>query len=242
MAIDIEKLKQAMQKPASASQIIHQEKARKKQEDPIPDFELDDDGEEYMPVGTSGILASTEKLLAMNRGLVEPDERDSLKFQKILRPHAMLRESIKMDAGKVARTAMYQAAKRKNLKGIQPGIFDSYVNRLLVGNPLTSPLEEINPMQLVANARRITKMGPGGLGSDQSITEEAQNVHPSQFGFVSVIEGPESARAGIDVRTAWGTKIGSNGRLYQKVYDKRKKKYRWMSPEDLDGLVIKMPD
>lgn len=239
MAIDLQELTNALQKPAAYAAI----KAHKaKKTDTVPEFELDDDGEEYMPVGVDGVLASTEKLLAMNRGLVEPDERDSLKFQKVLRPHAMLRESIKMDAGKIARTAMYQAAKRKNLKGLQPGAFDAYVNRLLVGNPLTSPLEEINPMQLVANARRVTKMGPGGLGSDQSITEEAQNVHPSQFGFISCIEGPESARAGIDVRVAWGTKLGSNGRLYQKFYDKRKKKMVWMSPEDVDGLVIKLPD
>lgn len=239
MAIDLDELTQALQKPAAYNAI---KRTAKDKETAIPDFELDDDGEEYMPVGIDGVLASTEKLLAMNRGLVEPDERDSLKFQKVLRPHSMLRESIKMDAGKIARTAMYQAAARKNLKGMQPGIFDAYANRLLVGNPLTSPLEEINPMQLVANARRITKMGPGGLGSDQSITEEAQNVHPSQFGFISVTEGPESARAGIDVRAAWGTKLGSNGRIYQKFYDRRKKRFVWMNASDLDGLVMKMPD
>lgn len=239
MAIDINELTSMLQKPAAYAAIKQQEAKAK---EAIPEFELDDDGEEYMAVGVDGVLASTEKLLAMNRGLVEPDERDSLKFQKILRPHAMLRESIKMDAGKVARTALYQAAKRKNLKGLQPGAFDSYVNRLLVGNPLTSPLEEINPMQLVANARRVTKMGPGGLGSDQSITEEAQNVHPSQFGFISCIEGPESARAGIDVRVAWGTKLGSNGRLYQKFFDRHKKRFVWLSPEDVDGLTIKLPD
>jgi DNA-directed RNA polymerase beta subunit len=239
MAIEVDKLKAMMRKTSAAAAIAQ---ANAKDKDTVPDFELDDDGEEYMSIGTDGILASTEKLLAMNRGLVDPDERDSLKFQKVLRPHSMIRESIKMDAGKVARTAMYQAARRKNLQGMSPGAFDSYVNRLLVGNPLTAPLEEINPMQLVANARRITKMGPGGLGSDQSITEEAQNVHPSQFGLISVIEGPESARAGIDVRAAWGTKIGSNGRIYQKVYDRRKKKMRWMSAEDMDGLVIKLPD
>lgn len=239
MAINLEDLTSALQKSAAFAAIKQQKTSNTSAK---PDFELDDDGEEYMSVGVDGVLASTEKLLAMNRGLVPPDERDSLKFQKILRPHSMLRESIKMDAGKVARTAIYQAAKRKNLKGMQPGIFDSYVNRLLVGNPLTSPLEEINPMQLVANARRVTKMGPGGLGSDQSITEEAQNVHPSQFGFISCIEGPESARAGIDVRVAWGTKLGSNGRLYQKFYDRRKKKMVWMSPDDVDGLTIKLPD
>lgn len=370
--IDIEQLK-SMMKPAS-----------RKVEESVPAFELDDDGEEYMSVGTDGVLAASEKLLAINRGLADPDERDSLKFQKILRPHSMLRESIKMDAGKISRQLMYQAARKKDLSGVQSAAFDPYVERLLVGNPLTSPLEEINPMQLTESARRVTKMGPGGLGSSQSITEEAQSVHPSQFGFISAIEGPEcfdndtqvltktgwldwpavtedtelaclvngvlefhkpervvhehyegtvygiktksidllvtpghriyfytehdkdklsvekareaygkniyiptadgkalvtcvdwyteeytgtvhcatvsggmlyvarngcpgfwsgnSERAGIDVRIAWGAKLGSNGRLYQKFYDRHSKKMRWMSPEDVSNLTIKIPD
>jgi hypothetical protein len=33
-----------------------------------------------MPVGVEGLLAASEKLLAINRGVVEPDERDSMKF------------------------------------------------------------------------------------------------------------------------------------------------------------------
>lgn len=239
--IDLEELKNAMQKPAAYTPKLEGQNPATV-DDGVPAFELDDDGEEYMPVGVNGVLAATEKLLAINRGLVDQDERDSLRYQKVFRPHSMLRESIKMDAGKTARTAMYRAAKNKNLKGVSPFIFDSYVERLLVGNPLTSPLEEINPMQLVENARRITKMGPGGLGSSRSITEEAQAVHPSQFGFISAIEGPESEKAGIDVRVAWGAKLGSNGRLYQKFYDRRKKSFRWMSPEDLDGLTVKIPD
>lgn len=208
----------------------------------VPEFELDDDGEEYQGVGIDGVLASTEKLLAINRGMVDTDERDSMQFQKILTKPALFRERIKMDSGKIARTAMYRAAKTKSLKGIAPGAFNGYVTSVLVGNPLTSPLEEINPMQLVENARRVTRMGPGGLSSSDSITEDAQAVHPSQFGFISPIEGPESERAGIDVRLAHGTRIGSNGRIYQKMYDRRTKTMRWMSPEDLQGLVVKLPD
>ena len=208
----------------------------------VPEFELDDDGEEYQGVGIDGLLASTEKLLAINRGLVDTDERDSMKFQKILTRPALFRERIKMDSGKLARTAMYRAAKMKSLNGIQPGYFNGYIDSVLIGNPLTSPLEEINPMQLVENSRRITRMGPGGLSSSDSITEDSQAVHPSQFGFISPIEGPESERAGIDVRMALGTRIGSNGRIYQKMFDRRKNTFRWMSPEDLDGLVVKLPD
>lgn len=211
-------------------------------EDVKPSFELDDDGEEYQGVGLGGIMAASEKLLAINRGLIDTDERDSMKFQKIMTRPALFRERIKMDSGKLARTAMYRAAKTKSLKGINPGLFNGYIDSILVGNPLTAPLEEINPMQLVENSRRITRMGPGGLGSDDSITEESQAVHPSQFGFISPLEGPESGRAGIDVRMAWGTKLGSNGRIYQKMFDRRKNRFRWMSPEDLDGLTVKLPD
>lgn len=232
--IDIEELRSLLDDP--------KDKVKAKREVKAPDFELDDDGEEYMSVGTKGLLAASEKLLAINRGMEAADERDSFKFQKVYRINSMLREGIKMDAGKTARTVMYRAAKRKNLQGLDPGVFNSYVDRVLVGNPLTSPLEEINPMHLVENARRISRMGPGGLKSSESITEEAQSIHPSQFGFISPIEGPESERAGIDVRAAYGAKLGSDGKIYQKFYDRRKKQHRWMSASDLDGLTVKIPD
>lgn len=377
--IDIEELRSLLNDP--------EDKAKAKKEVMAPEFELDDDGEEYMPVGTKGLLAASEKLLAINRGLTDADERDSFKFQKVYRLNSMLREGIKMDAGKTARTVMYRAAKRKNLQGLDPGVFNTYVDRVITGNPLTSPLEEINPMHLVENARRISRMGPGGLKSSESITEEAQSVHPSQFGFISSIEGPEchctlpdgklftktgwvpieeitmetelacrvdgkiefhkpskvihehykgivygirtedvsflvtpthrlyllpqgefayaanlyklpctfdcsyeslndkgtvsitsddwymehydgmvhcatvpggllyysaegrpgvwignSERAGIDVRAAYGTKLGSDGKIYQKFYDRRRKQHRWLSAADLDGLTVKIPD
>lgn len=240
MGIKIDDILKAVK--SNESQPINTKQASQLQTEFVSDFELDDDGEEYMSVGADGIIAASEKLLAINRGLVEPDERDSMKFQKIIRPHTMFKEGIKMDAGKLSRQIMYQASKRRNLQGLNPNAFMPYIDRVLKGNPLTSPLEEINPMQLVENSRRITKMGPGGIPSDESITEEAQSVHPSQFAFICPISGPESARAGIDTRAAWGTKVGSNGRIYQIMFDRRAKKYKWMSPEDVADLVVKIPD
>lgn len=214
----------------------------KVKEETVPDFELDDDGEEYIPVGVNGLLASTEKLLAMNRGLVGQDERDSLRYQKVIRPAGLFRERVKMDSGKIARTIMYRAAKTKSLAGLLPGAFDGYIDAVMRGNPLTSPFEEINPMQIKEGARRITKMGPGGIPSSDSITEEAQAVHPSQFGFIDPISGPESERAGVDVRAAYGTRVGSDGRIYQKFYDRKSKTERWMNPSDIADLVVKLPD
>ena len=44
------------------------------------------DDDAYIPVGLSGILAASEKLKAVSRGHVEPDDRDSLEFKTYLTP------------------------------------------------------------------------------------------------------------------------------------------------------------
>jgi len=201
-----------------------------------------EDGEPYVNPGLLGIVSASEKLLAINRGLTEPDDRDSLQFKRIHGTNDMIKERIVRDAGQIRKKMMQRLAKMKSLKGVHAGYFDPYVEGQLVGNPLSSPLEEINPMHLVENARRMTLMGPGGIGSEDALTSDMQDVHSSQFGFISSIEGPESSKAGIDTRAAYGTKMGSNGRLYQRFYDRRKKRFSWMSPEDMDGMIVKLPD
>jgi hypothetical protein len=160
--------------------------------------------ESYVPVGIGGLLAASEKLLAINRGLIPTDERDSLQFKKILPTHALIRERIAMDSGKIRQAVLRRASKTKSLKGMYPFVFDPYVEGQLVSNPLSSPLEEINPMQLVEQARRMTLMGPGGLGSEDAITEESQAIHPSTFGFISALEGPECMPGDHEVFTKRG--------------------------------------
>lgn len=145
----------------------------------------------YVPVGLDGILASTERLLATNRGLEEPDQRDSMPNDRILMPHDLLRERIKIDSGQARRKIMRYAVRHRSLRGLSPFAFDGYASGLLVGNPLSQPLEEINPTQVSEQMRRITKMGPGGIGDEQAITSGMQAVDEGQFGFISPIEGPE---------------------------------------------------
>ena len=209
----------------------------------IDDLDDDDEGEqdEYIPVGIDGLLHASEKLLAVNRGLDKPDERDSLIFKRFMTTDRLLAERISMDADRVRGKVMPAIAKQRSLRSLHPFMFDHYMEGFLLGNPLSTPLEEINPLHLVEQSRRVTQMGPGGIGSDNAVTEDMQAIHPSQFGFISGLEGPESEKAGIDARFAWGTKIGSNGKLYQLFKDRPTGKMRWMSPSDLDGKVLGLP-
>lgn len=135
---------------------------------------IPDDEEEYVPVGVKGLLSASQKLLAINRGLDKPDERDSLLFKRILTTDRLLSERIKLDSDRVRGSMLPLIARHKNLKAVGPFAFDSYMEKFLIGNPLSSPLEEINPLHLLEQSRRATQMGPGGIGTDNAITEDMQ--------------------------------------------------------------------
>jgi DNA-directed RNA polymerase beta subunit len=202
----------------------------------------DEDQDDEIDGGTDTILASTEKILAVNRGLIPPDERDSLRFRKIYGVDKLLKERIDMDADKVMRNTMRRISRTGSLKSLNAGHFNDYAQKLIVGNPLSLALEEINPMHLVEQATRVSQMGPGGLSGASSITEEAQNLHPSEFMFLSAIEGPESERIGVDTRIVWGAKLGSDGNVYQRFKNYRTGKYEWLSAKDLENKVVALPD
>lgn len=198
--------------------------------------------DEDVPVGLHGILAASEKLLAVNRGLAPVDERDSLQFKRVMTTAELLKERVRLDADKTRLNTLRQAAKFRSLKRTHPFLFDAYTEGHLLGNPLSSPLEEINPISLVESSHRVTQMGPGGLGSTDAITDEARALHPSQFGFLCAIAGPESEKIGIDTRVATGTKLGSNGMLYQQMHNKRTGKLQWVCPEEVAGHVVGLPE
>lgn len=201
-----------------------------------------DDPDDYVNVGLNGVVASTSKLLAVNRGVADEDVRDSWAFKRVMEPSRMLRERIRMDADGSAKKVMRGLARKRSLDAFTPYQFDGYATGLFLGNPLASPLEEINPMHIIEQQRRITLMGPGGIGSPDAITPSMQAIHGSQFGYISVLEGPESERAGVDSRLAWGVRIGSDGRLYQQMRNRRTGKTEWVSPEQLVDKVLKIPD
>lgn len=188
-----------MQKSGSMIDVV-----RKKVPESRPRKDADPEDDEYMPIGVEGLLSATEKLLAVNRELDQPDHRDSLIFKKFMTTDKLLAERVTMDANKTRMRLMPMLAKQRSFRNLTPYAFDGYTTGYLMGNPLVTPLEEINPMHLVEQSRRVTQMGPGGIGTDNAITEDMQSVSPDQFGFLSSIEGPECLDEQSEVYTVRG--------------------------------------
>lgn len=164
----------------------------------------DDEHERYAPVGLDGLLAASEKLLAVNRGLADPDDRDSLPNDRIYTVDRLMSERIKLDHGRTLRGMMGRISRMKSLAPIGPNAFGAYTTGYITSNPLVPALEEINPMHILEQKMRITKMGPGGIGDPNAITEDMQSISASQFGFVDPIAGPECMPGDHEVYTRRG--------------------------------------
>lgn len=204
--------------------------------------DVDDEGDEYHSVGLSGLLAASKKLLAVNRGLDKVDNRNSPAFMKAYTLDKLLAERIRLDEGRLRRKVMRVAASRRNLDGFPVRAFDGYHLGFITKNPLTTALEDINPLHELEQHRRMTQMGPGGIGSTDAVTIEMQGIQAAEFGFVSPLEGPESSSAGVDTRLASGAQFGKDGRLRQRMINRKTGKEDWVSPEDLHGKTLKLPD
>lgn len=164
----------------------------------------DDEHETYAPIGLDGLLAATEKLLAVNRGLAETDDRDSLPNDRIFTVDRLMAERVKLDHGRTLRSMMGRLSRARSLQPMSPAAFSEYTVGYLKSNPLVPALEEINLMHNLEQKRRITKMGPGGVGDPNAITMDMQAVSASQFGFIDPIAGPECLPGDHEVYTARG--------------------------------------
>lgn len=200
--VQFEELKKSSSVPEDSDEELEDNRDPKVLEDDFTQsvsYDYDAQEEPYVPFGISGLLSASQKLLNVNKGLEETDNRDDLMFKKMFPINKQLSERIRNDGPGIRKKLLSAASYRKNLSFLTPFYFDPYGEKQLIGNPLSSPLEEINPIHLLENARRVTQLGEGGIQSSDSITESMQSVTPGQFGFLSGLEGPECFPGNVEV-------------------------------------------
>lgn len=162
-------------------------------------------GEAHERNGPEAMLAITRKLLAVNRGEQKPDDRDAMTFQQLLGPEDFFAERMKKSRN-IAQQLLWRAAAQGTLDRLPSAPFDEAVQSVIGAPGLSQAIEEINPAELLDHMTRVTRMGPGGIPSDDSIPEEARMVQPSQYGFVDYVRSPECYDPLTEVMTIEGWK------------------------------------
>jgi len=187
------------------------------------------------------MLRAAQKLLNINRGAEDPDQRDNPRFSRFYGVEDMMRERIDKDAGRLTKSLLFRAKRDKSLARIARNALAPYLDTFLSGSGLAMPGEEANPLSILTQQSRITRLGEGGISSPDLVTPEARNVQGDYLGYVDFISGPESFGIGIDVRAALGTMKGSDNRLYNKMLDLRTGRTRYVALDDAASHTVAFP-
>jgi len=197
-------------------------------------------GEAFTNVDEKTLMAITQKLLRVNRGEEESDDRDHMAFQTFVGPEDIFAEKFKR-ARHVARNLLWKATARHNLNHVTADMYGRELSDALTTSGLGMPLEEINPADVFDQQSRITSMGEGGIPSLDAVPDEARAVQPSQLGFVDFLRTPESSKVGVDLRLARNVEKGSDGRLYMSVVDNKTGQSVWKSAQDIADVAMAFP-
>jgi DNA-directed RNA polymerase beta subunit len=187
------------------------------------------------------LLASSQKLIKVNKGEVDPDDRDNLKFSKFMGLEDFIEEHITRDAGRIQQKAAQKMQQKKNLSWLTPGFFTPQVRSVIIGNALSQNVDGINPLEHWDNSHRVTKLGPGGIPSIEAVPDESRQVNTSSFGFFDPVHIMESERVGVTNYIAHNVVKGRDGRLYR-VMKTPDGKLKWFDHETVLDKQVKIPE
>lgn len=190
----------------------------------------------------AAILATTGKLLDIAKGRAEPDDRDNPIYSMVWGPEHLISERLERSKPLLAKM-LWQATNAGNLKRVQPGPLSPAVRYVFTKTGLGLLPEGSSAAEFMDHGARITKVGEGGIGkSAESVPMSARNVSAGQFPFIDPARTSESESVGVDLRVAFGTRLGADRRIYGALRDARTGKLVFKSPQDIADKTVAFPN
>lgn len=244
----VDKLYEALIHPARRTHATPEERARALREyfnatSMDPEVTLATLGYPHDKASPMAILAASKKLLEVHKAAADVDDRDSLAFKTFHSVDDFVKERIMLDAramrGKIG--LKLDASRGDVRKAIPSGPFTRAIHGLLVGSSLSAVPMQINPMELIDEASRVTMLGEGAIPSERAIPMEARDVHPTHLGILDPARSPESFKIGVDLRAAIGARRDAEGNMYAPVRDVRSGKQTYLSAKNMAKAVVAFP-
>lgn len=195
------------------------------------------------------LLTAAKKLVSVQKGLAEPDRRDSVAFKELYGISDIFKERM---SGPNRRELQFRIRRRldplpgqkvrTNIRDIiQPERIQRIMESQFTASALSRNPEQINPLEMVQNAAAVTFTGEGGVRDRQMITIPMRNIDPSYLGFIDPLHTPEGASIGVTQHLAVAT--GKKGReMTTPLYNLKKKKFEDKTPTEIQDATIAFPD
>lgn len=166
------------------------------------------------------LMATSKKLLGISRGQQQGDAKDSLRYQKVYGPVEYFAQHVQRDGGSVARSLLWKATNKGNLDFIGSGSLQPHVSSVFNESNLTRFVDNSTPFQGIDASMLLTRVGQGGINSDQSAPIQMRLVQPSYYGYVGGVRTQDKS-PGITAYLSKNVMKGTDGKLYQKFYNPR---------------------
>lgn len=200
-------------------------------------------GHAHDKVTPQAILDASKKLLAVYRSGEEVDDRDSLAFKTFHSVDDFIKERISLDARAIAAKVKGRSLTKGSLREVMPSSpFTGGIKSFLTGSQLSAIPTQINPMEMIDHAVKVTSLGEGGISSERAIPMEARQLHPTHLGILDPVRTPESFKAGVDIRASLLAHRDDKGNLYTPVRNVRTNKFEFLSAKQMASTVVAFPN
>jgi len=188
------------------------------------------------------MLRASQKLLNIQKGLEDEDDRDSMANKNFVGPEDLFSERVSKDTGKLASTLLYKSTYNRTLRGLRPGYFTPQLEGLIVGNSLSNHIAGINPLEIYDYQKRVVQTGEGAITSSDAIPISSRNVSPSQVMVIDPIRSSESKNIGVDQRFSMVAKKGNDGNVYFPVQNVKTGKNEYINAIKMSQSVVAFPE
>ena len=161
------------------------------------------------------ILATVSYFLDLNAHIGDTDNIDHLANRRIKGAGELLQNYFRIGINKLS-NSVKELLQSHDLTDITPNqiVNARTINRafkdFLAGHQLSQLMDEMNPLSSLAQKRRLSAVGPGGIKKDRA-TDEVRDIHHSHYGRICVVETPEGGNIGLINSLATYAKINDFG-------------------------------
>ena len=174
----------------------------------------------------SDVYASVSYYLNLHEGIGSYDEIDHLSNRRVRQVGELLQNQFRVGLSRVERvirdrmsTQEIEDVTPKTLINIRP--LTAAIKEFFGSSQLSQFMDQTNPVAELANKRRLSSLGPGGLSRDRA-GMEVRDVNPSHYGRLCPIESPEGPNIGLITALASYARVNDYGFImtpYRKVVD-----------------------
>ena len=163
----------------------------------------------------SDIIAIFSYLMNIMSGFGDVDDIDNLGNRRVRCVGELIQTQFRIGLTKMVKTVQQKmsisdmkTSSIKSLMNIKP--LTSTIREFFASSQLSQFMDQTNPLSELANKRRISALGQGGITRDRA-SMAIRDVHPTHYGRICPIETPEGQNIGLINNLATYAKINKYG-------------------------------